>query len=92
MVSFQMRAVDTVLAKLYTESEELSELTRLIEEPNEIVLTELEPFFTRFHRIGPLCRLYKQRGEDLKLLEAWSRYEKMRFSHPTLGTYFRWLE
>ena len=69
-----MRAVDTVLAKLYTENEELSELARLIEEPNDIVLTELEPYLTRFRRIGPLCRLYKLRGDDIKLIEAWSRY------------------
>lgn len=68
-----MRAVDTVLAKLYTESDDIAELNKLIEEPNEIVLSELEPYLTRHKRIGLLCRLYKQRGEDIKLLEAWSR-------------------
>ncbi len=68
-----MRVVDTVLAKLYTESEDISELNKLIEEPNEILLSELEPYLTRYKRIGVLCRLYKQRGEDLKLLEVWSR-------------------
>lgn len=68
-----MRAVDTVLAKLYIESEEMSELNKLIEEPNEIVLSEIEPDLMRITRIGPLCKLYKQRGEDLRLLEAWSK-------------------
>lgn len=68
-----MKAVDTVLAKLYTESNETAELLKLIEEPNEIVLSELEPYLTRFRRISPLCRLYRQRGDDLKLLESWSK-------------------
>lgn len=30
-------------------------------------------YLTRFRRIAPLCRLYRQRGDDLKLLEAWSK-------------------
>lgn len=68
-----MRAVDTVLAKLYTESDEITELIKLLEEPNDILLSDLEPALIRSRRVSPLCRLYKQRGENLKLLEAYSK-------------------
>ncbi|EMD32317.1 hypothetical protein CERSUDRAFT_119016 [Gelatoporia subvermispora B] len=68
-------AVDTVLAKLYAESDDkANDMRTLLSEPNEISLPEVEPVFRRSRRYQALCELYHQRGEDNKLLEAWSRF------------------
>jgi vacuolar protein sorting-associated protein 3 len=66
--------VDTVLAKLYSEFGRTSELFSLLQEPNSILLSEVEPLLLRKGQYSALCMLYKERGEDLKLLEAWSKY------------------
>ncbi|GJE85460.1 hypothetical protein PsYK624_015390 [Phanerochaete sordida] len=65
--------VDTVLGRLYTESEETTDLLALIDGPNDIVLQELEPVLIKSSRYDALCRLYKNRGEEAKLLDAWSK-------------------
>ncbi|EKM58173.1 uncharacterized protein PHACADRAFT_252272 [Phanerochaete carnosa HHB-10118-sp] len=65
--------VDTVLARLYTESGETTDLLALIGGPNDIVLHELEPVLIRSSRYDALCRLYKTRGQEAKLLDAWSK-------------------
>lgn len=66
--------MDTVLGRLYTESGETTDLLALIDGPNDIVLEEIEPVLVERARFDALCRLYKTRGRDQKLLEAWSRY------------------
>ena len=67
------QAVDTVLGRLYTEAGETTDLLALIEGPNDIVLGELEPTLVRSGRFDALCRLYRSRAEDAKLLDAWSK-------------------
>ena len=69
-----LQVVDTVLGRLYTESGETTDLLALIDGPNDIVLEEIEPVLVERARFYALCRLYKTRGRDQKLLEAWSRY------------------
>jgi vacuolar protein sorting-associated protein 3 len=39
---------------------------------NTIVLLELEPVLKGIGQYNALCLLYKERGEDVKLLNAWS--------------------
>lgn len=70
---FSFKVVDTVLAKLYTESGETTDLLALIGGPNDIVLREVEPLLVSANRYDALCRLYRSRGEDRKLLEMWSK-------------------
>ncbi|CCM06014.1 uncharacterized protein FIBRA_08257 [Fibroporia radiculosa] len=65
--------VDTVLAKLYTKHEKPTDLRSIIDEPNNIVLAELEPMLIEARQYGVLCKLYRQRGEETKLLEAYSK-------------------
>ena len=67
------QAVDTVLGRLYTESGETMDLLALIDGPNDIVLRELEPTLVKSSRFDGLCRLYRIRGQEAKLLDAWSR-------------------
>lgn len=65
--------VDTVLAKIYSEEEKTAELYSLLRSPNCILLSELEPVLIRTGQYNALCILYKERGEDQKLLEVWAR-------------------
>ncbi|KAI0760618.1 hypothetical protein C8Q74DRAFT_1208816 [Fomes fomentarius] len=65
--------VDTVLAKLHVATGKLPDLSALIEQPNAIVLSEIEPELVKSRNVGVLCRLYQQHGNDAKLLEAWSK-------------------
>ncbi|CAL1698826.1 unnamed protein product [Somion occarium] len=67
------QAVDTVLARLYVESDEKSELLILIHEPNDILMSEVEPALVTAKWFNALCQLYQIRGEDAKLLDVWSR-------------------
>lgn len=66
--------MDTVLAKLFCEEEKTTDLYSLLREPNHIVLPELEPTLIRTGQYNALCSLYKDRGDDNKLLDAWSKY------------------
>jgi hypothetical protein len=65
--------VDTVLAKILAEEEQTADLHALLQGPNQIVLTELEPVLMRTGQYNALCVLYKEHGENDKLLDAWSR-------------------
>lgn len=67
------QVVDTVLGRLYTESGETTDLLALIEGPSDIVIGELEPILIKSSRFDALCRLYRIRGQDVKLLDAWSK-------------------
>jgi hypothetical protein len=68
------KAVDTVLAKLYCELGNVSQLFSFLQEPNYVLLSEVEPVLIVKKHYFVLCMMYKKRGDDLKLLEAWSRY------------------
>lgn len=63
-----------MLAKLYTQSGDTTDLLALLDGPNDVVLPELEPSLISARRFDALCRLYKHRAEHAKLLLAWSRY------------------
>lgn len=65
--------MDTVLAKLYAEFGKTHELFMLLAEPNEVLITELEPVLKETGQYNALCILYRQRGEDLKLLDVWAK-------------------
>ncbi|KAI0070835.1 hypothetical protein K474DRAFT_1693669 [Panus rudis PR-1116 ss-1] len=67
------KIVETVLVKLHVDAEEKEEIYKLVNEPNEINVEEIEPELIESHYINALCQLYRQRGEDSKLLETWSR-------------------
>jgi len=66
-------AVDTVLVKLYAQFEKTKELLNLLQEPNDVSLSEVEPVLQATRQYNALCLLYKQLGEDLKLLESWAK-------------------
>lgn len=68
-----IQVVDTVLAKLFCEDEKTGDLYTLIREPNHIVLPELEPTLIRTGQYNALCIMYKERGDDVKLLDTWSK-------------------
>lgn len=68
-----LQVVDTVLAKLYAEFEKTHDLYSLLAEPNEVVVAELEPVLEKTGQFNALCMLYRQRGEDLKLLDVWAK-------------------
>lgn len=65
--------MDTVLAKLHVSMEKLPDLNALIEQPNSVVLSELEPELIKSRHVGVLCRLYEKHGDDVKLLDVWSK-------------------
>jgi vacuolar protein sorting-associated protein 3 len=68
-----LKAVDTVLVKLYAQFEKTKELLTLLQEPNDVSLSEVEPVLQATGQYNALCLLYKQLGEDLKLLESWAK-------------------
>ncbi|KAI0090078.1 hypothetical protein BDY19DRAFT_887852 [Irpex rosettiformis] len=65
--------VDTVLVRLYTMSGETTDLLALIEGPNDIVVGEIESSLSESNRYDALCKLYRSRGEEAKLLSVWSK-------------------
>lgn len=65
--------VDTVLGKIFAEDEMTSDLYTLLRESNAVLVSELEPVLTRTGQYNALCMIYKERQEDHKLLEAWSK-------------------
>ena len=67
------QAVDTVLAKLYTESGETTDLLALIDGPNDVKLSEVEPLLLAAQRYDALSRIYERRGDDKNLLMLWSK-------------------
>lgn len=67
------KAVDTVLIKLYAQFEKTKELLTLLQEPNDVSLPEVESVLQAKGQYSALCLLYKQLGEDVKLLESWAK-------------------
>ncbi|KAF8812135.1 hypothetical protein BYT27DRAFT_7252199 [Phlegmacium glaucopus] len=66
-------AVDTVLVKLYARFERTKELLTLVQEPNDVSVLEVEPILQTEGQYNALCLLYKQRRDDVKLLESWAK-------------------
>ncbi|KAH8108778.1 hypothetical protein DFH11DRAFT_1710480 [Phellopilus nigrolimitatus] len=65
--------VDTIIAKILAEAEKTAELYTLVEEPNDIVISEVEEPFEKSGQYNALCKLYMKSGNEGKLLEAWSK-------------------
>ncbi|KAK1226203.1 hypothetical protein PQX77_010785 [Marasmius sp. AFHP31] len=65
--------VDTVLVKLFAQSEKTSDLYTLLNEAHNVVLQEVESVLQKCGQYNALCTLYKQLGEDERLLNAWSK-------------------
>ncbi|KAJ7063354.1 hypothetical protein C8F01DRAFT_984930 [Mycena amicta] len=65
--------VDTVLAKIYAQSEKTKELYALIEEPHAIVLPEVESILKTNGQYNALCMLYQQSGDEENLLQVWAK-------------------
>lgn len=66
--------METVLARLYADDNRKPELYALLEGPNDVVLEEIEPVLTQAGCFHALIKLYRQRGDDSKLVDALSRY------------------
>ncbi|KAF8635349.1 hypothetical protein AX17_003940 [Amanita inopinata Kibby_2008] len=65
--------VDTVLVKLYAKFEKMTELYALLQEPNYVILPEVEEALVQANEYNALNILYKQKGEDLKRVELFSK-------------------
>ncbi|KAI0312172.1 hypothetical protein OF83DRAFT_1287071 [Amylostereum chailletii] len=76
--------VDTVLAKLFARAEKTTDLYALLKESPDLVLPELEPVFVATGQYNALCSIYEQRGDDEKLLEAWSKMVEGEWSDPEI--------
>ena len=70
---FGLKVVDTILAKTLAESDNTSELYQLIDEPNDIVLAEVEEPLKKNGQYNALCKLYTKAGEVEKLLDSWAK-------------------
>ena len=70
---FYGEVVDTVLAKLHVSVGKLPDLNGLIDQPNSVLLSEIEPVLVESRHIRVLAKLYRQHGDDAKLLDAWAK-------------------
>ncbi|EEB93051.1 hypothetical protein MPER_08348, partial [Moniliophthora perniciosa FA553] len=66
-------AVDTILVKLFAQFEKTADLYTLLNEANDVIISEVEEVLQKNGQYNALCMLYKQRGEDDKLLDAWAK-------------------
>ncbi|KAI1785956.1 hypothetical protein LXA43DRAFT_1035560 [Ganoderma leucocontextum] len=74
--------VDTVLAKLHVSAGKLPDLNGLIDQPNSILLSEIEPVLVKSRHIGVLTKLYQQHSDDIKLLDAWAKLVDGQWTDP----------
>ncbi|EPQ52360.1 hypothetical protein GLOTRDRAFT_140707 [Gloeophyllum trabeum ATCC 11539] len=65
--------VDTALLKILAENGDTPELHRMLDGPNDVDLSEVEPILIQSQQFNVLCKLYRQRGEEGKLLDAWAK-------------------
>ncbi|KAG5644493.1 hypothetical protein DXG03_008320 [Asterophora parasitica] len=68
-----VEVVDTILGKLYAQLEKTQNLYSLLQDHHHIVVNEVAPVLERTGQYSALCILYKQKGEEEKLLEVWSK-------------------
>lgn len=67
------QVVDTVLVKIFAESEKTADLNTLIDESSDIILSDVESTLVSSGLYSALCKLYQKRGDEGRLLEAWSK-------------------
>ncbi|TFK48950.1 hypothetical protein OE88DRAFT_1633535 [Heliocybe sulcata] len=65
--------VDTVLTKMHAENGDTPELHKMLDSDNDVLLEEVEPILIQSHQFNVLCKLYRQRGQERKLLDAWAK-------------------
>ena len=73
VTEYFLKAVDTVLVKLYARFQKTKEILTLLQEPNDVSISEVEPVLMAAGQYNALCLLYKQRADDVKLLESWAK-------------------
>ncbi len=74
---------------MYTSAGETTDLLALIGGPNDVLLPEIESNLVEARRYDALCRLYRNREENAKLLDAWSRYAFLSLLNPLSLSNFR---
>lgn len=60
--------------KLYVELEKPQELYNVLLEPHNVIISEVEPVLKSNRHYNALCMLYRESGDDGKLLDVWSKY------------------
>ena len=67
--------IDTVLAKIYAQSEKTTDLYDLLSSPNYVLLSEVEATFRTTGQYNALCMMYQRGGSDYdeKVLDVWSK-------------------
>lgn len=68
-----LQIVDTVLAKLFAQTEKTQDLYQLLQEPNHVVSGEIESVFRETGQYNALSILYRQAKNDEGLLDVWSK-------------------
>lgn len=54
----------------------------LIDQPNSILLSEIEPVLVKSRHIGVLAKLYRHHGDDTRLLDAWAKLVDGQWTDP----------
>ncbi|KAK2467972.1 hypothetical protein APHAL10511_000267 [Amanita phalloides] len=65
--------VDTVLVKLYAQLRKDTELDALLQDANHVLLSEVEESLIQAGRFDALASLYKQQGQDGKMLDLYAK-------------------
>jgi vacuolar protein sorting-associated protein 3 len=70
-----LQIIDTVLAKIYAQSEKTTDLYDLLFSSNYVLLSEVEEVFRTTGQYNALCMMYQRGGAeyDEKLLDVWSK-------------------
>jgi hypothetical protein len=69
------KVVDTVLAKLYAQTQKTTELHALLlgDPAHAVVLAEIEGVFRETGQFGALGVVYAQRGAERDVLRVWAK-------------------
>ncbi|KAH6918190.1 hypothetical protein BKA70DRAFT_1456594 [Coprinopsis sp. MPI-PUGE-AT-0042] len=78
--------IDTVLAKIYAQSEKTADLYDLLFSPNYVLLSEVEDVFRTTGQYNALCMMYQRGGAeyDEKLLDVWSKLIDGEWTDPDI--------
>ncbi|EGO03997.1 hypothetical protein SERLA73DRAFT_84202 [Serpula lacrymans var. lacrymans S7.3] len=77
------QVIDTVLAKIFVLGDKPTDLHALLQDPsNEVILDEIEQALIQSGHFSILCSLYKEKGEVVKLCEAWAKLIEGEWTDP----------
>jgi hypothetical protein len=65
--------IDTVLVRLYAETEQPSELESLLESSSAISINDVEATLIQHKQYSALSKLYEKAKNEAKLLEIWTK-------------------